>query len=74
MFARMVSFLEQIQGPPLTEGPIVANENCKKFHYMAPTIYCCGAGTAVDTGAVTSVLLLEHVYDNMILFRISWLL
>lgn len=36
-----------------TEGPIVADKNCEKIHYMAPNIYCCGAGTAADTEAVT---------------------
>jgi len=23
-----------------TEGPIVADKNCGKIHYMAPNIYC----------------------------------
>ncbi|KAF6988602.1 hypothetical protein CFC21_006107 [Triticum aestivum] len=36
-----------------TEGPIVADKNCEKIHFMAPNIYCCGAGTAADTEAVT---------------------
>nr|GLL27277.1 sucrose nonfermenting 4-like protein isoform X2 [Ipomoea trifida] len=36
-----------------TEGPIVADKNCMIIHYMAPNIYCCGAGTAADTEAVT---------------------
>nr|GMD12758.1 sucrose nonfermenting 4-like protein isoform X1 [Ipomoea batatas] len=36
-----------------TEGPIVADKNCVIIHYMAPNIYCCGAGTAADTKAVT---------------------
>lgn len=36
-----------------TEGPIVCDKNCEKIHYMAPNIYCCGAGTAADTEAVT---------------------
>ncbi|KAI3812441.1 hypothetical protein L1987_17150 [Smallanthus sonchifolius] len=36
-----------------TAGPIVADKNCEKIHYMAPNIYCCGAGTAADTEAVT---------------------
>ncbi|KAA8514797.1 hypothetical protein F0562_017976 [Nyssa sinensis] len=36
-----------------TEGPILADKNCEKIHYMAPNIYCCGAGTAVDMEAVT---------------------
>jgi len=40
-----------------TEGPIVADKNCEKIHYMAPNIYCCGAGTAADTEAVTGTLL-----------------
>ncbi|WVY89147.1 hypothetical protein V8G54_034661 [Vigna mungo] len=39
-----------------TEGPIVADKNCEKIHYMAPNIYCCGAGTAADTEAVTEQL------------------
>ncbi|KAK6160345.1 hypothetical protein DH2020_003726 [Rehmannia glutinosa] len=46
-----------------TEGPIVADKNCEKIHYMAPNIYCCGAGTAADTEAVTGIitLILSHV-------------
>ena len=37
-----------------TEGPIVADKNCEKIHFMAPNIYCCGAGTAAaNTEAVT---------------------
>lgn len=39
-----------------TEGPIVADKNCEKIHYMAPNIYCCGAGTAADTEAVTGMI------------------
>ncbi|KAI8548377.1 hypothetical protein RHMOL_Rhmol07G0269500 [Rhododendron molle] len=39
-----------------TEGPIVADKNCEKIHYMAPNIYCCGAGTAADTEAVTDTV------------------
>ena len=27
-----------------TAGPIVADKNCEKIHYIAPNIYCCGAG------------------------------
>jgi 20S proteasome alpha/beta subunit len=40
-----------------TEGPIVCDKNCEKIHYMAPNIYCCGAGTAADTEAVTGIFL-----------------
>lgn len=43
-----------------TEGPIVADKNCEKIHYMAPNIYCCGAGTAADTEAVTGSLLFYY--------------
>jgi len=32
-----------------TSGPIVEDKNCEKIDYMAPNIYCCGAGTAADT-------------------------
>ncbi|KAL9226381.1 hypothetical protein vseg_002202 [Gypsophila vaccaria] len=39
-----------------TEGPIVADKNCEKIHYMAPNIYCCGAGTAADTENVTDMV------------------
>jgi 20S proteasome subunit beta 2 len=27
----------------------VVEKNCEKIHYIAPNIYCCGAGTAADT-------------------------
>ncbi|KAK6922307.1 Proteasome, subunit alpha/beta [Dillenia turbinata] len=39
-----------------TAGPIVCDKNCEKIHYMAPNIYCCGAGTAADTEAVTDMV------------------
>jgi len=39
-----------------TSGPVVANKNCKKIHYMAPNIYCCGAGTAADCDQVTALI------------------
>jgi 20S proteasome subunit beta 2 len=39
-----------------TEGNIVADKRCKKIHYIAPNIYCCGAGTAADTEAVTQMI------------------
>ncbi len=32
-----------------TAGTTVADKNCEKIHYIAPNIYCCGAGTAADT-------------------------
>lgn len=36
-----------------TSGTTVADKNCEKIHYIAPNIYCCGAGTAADTENVT---------------------
>jgi 20S proteasome subunit beta 2 len=39
-----------------TEGPIVADKNCEKIHYIAPNIYCCGAGTAADTESTTALI------------------
>ncbi|XP_073243381.1 proteasome subunit beta type-7-like isoform X2 [Porites lutea] len=35
---------------------IVADKNCSKIHYIAPNIYCCGAGTAADTEYVTQLI------------------
>ena len=39
-----------------TNGSIVADKNCEKIHYIAPNIWCCGAGTAADTEAVTRMI------------------
>ena len=42
-----------------TNGETVADKNCEKIHYMAPNIYCCGAGTAADTENVTGMIASE---------------
>lgn len=39
-----------------TEGPIVAEKNCEKIHYLAKNMYCCGAGTAADTKMTTNLI------------------
>jgi len=39
-----------------TSGDTVADKECKKIHYMAPNIMCCGAGTAADTEMVTQMI------------------
>ena len=39
-----------------TAGTTVADKNCEKIHYIAPNIYCCGAGTAADTENVRAWL------------------
>jgi len=39
-----------------TNGPIVADKNCEKIHYIAPNMYCCGAGTAADTEFTTQLI------------------
>ncbi|KAG9392294.1 Proteasome subunit alpha/beta [Carpediemonas membranifera] len=39
-----------------TAGDIVMDKNCEKIHYIAPNIYCCGAGTAADTEYTTELI------------------
>jgi len=39
-----------------TEGPIVADKNCEKIHFLAKNMYCCGAGTAADTEMTTQMI------------------
>ncbi|KZT01667.1 proteasome subunit [Laetiporus sulphureus 93-53] len=39
-----------------TEGPIVADKNCEKIHYITESIRCCGAGTAADTEFTTAMI------------------
>lgn len=47
-----------------TAGSTVADKNCEKIHYIAPNIYCCGAGTAADTENVTGKYH-EHWYFKL---------
>ena len=39
-----------------TQGPIVADKNCRKLHRISPNIWCAGAGTAADTDFVTNLV------------------
>ena len=39
-----------------TEGPILADLDCMKIHYLAPNMYCCGAETAADLEMVTQMM------------------
>ncbi|EFX06118.1 proteasome component [Grosmannia clavigera kw1407] len=39
-----------------TSGPIVADKNCEKLHYISPQIWCAGAGTAADTEFTTAII------------------
>jgi len=39
-----------------TEDTIVCDKNCEKIHYIAPNIYCCGAGTSADTENSTGLI------------------
>lgn len=39
-----------------TGGTEVAEKNCEKIHYLAPNMYCCGAGTAADTEKTTDII------------------
>jgi len=49
-----------------TGGSEVADKNCDKIHYLAPNIYCCGAGTAADTEKTT-----ELIASQLELLRLS---
>ena len=54
-----------------TAGSIVADKNCSKIHYIAPNIYCCGAGTAADTENSTGTplqTLYKFYFTKMIFF------
>lgn len=53
-----------------TSGPIVADKNCFKVHYIADNVYACGAGTAADTDRVTllastTLKLFEKKYNKI---------
>ncbi|PVU87565.1 hypothetical protein BB561_006287 [Smittium simulii] len=48
-----------------TAGSIVADKNCAKIHYMAPNIYCCGAGTAADTEYTTNMVSSQLTLHSM---------
>lgn len=39
-----------------TTGPIIADKNCEKIHYLTSNIWCGGAGTAADTEFVTAMV------------------
>ena len=49
-----------------TGGSEVMDKNCEKIHYLAPNIWCCGAGTAADTEKTT-----EMIASNLELLRLS---
>ena len=49
-----------------TGDTVVVEKNCQKIHYLAPNIYCCGAGTAADTEKTTDL-----IASNLELLRLS---
>ncbi|XP_069372237.1 proteasome 20S subunit beta 13a isoform X2 [Paralichthys olivaceus] len=49
-----------------TSSEVVADKMCAKIHYIAPNIYCCGAGTAADTEKTT-----EMVSSNLTIFSLN---
>lgn len=49
-----------------TGGSEVMDKNCEKIHFLAPNIWCCGAGTAADTEKTT-----ELIASNLELLRLS---
>lgn len=57
-----------------TGGSIVADPDCMKIHYLAPNIYCLGAGTAADTSFVTDMVSSElelHRFNTRTESRVS---
>ena len=57
-----------------TNGETVADKNCEKIHYIAPNIYCCGAGTAADTEAVTGMHFIHFSMSHLFLILKEWYL
>lgn len=49
-----------------TNDSVVADKNCEKIHFIAPKIYCCGAGVAADAEMTTRM-----VASNMELHALS---
>lgn len=47
-------------------GELVVDKNCAKLHYIAPNIYCAGAGTAADCVMVT-----ESISSQLELLRLN---
>lgn len=39
-----------------TDDMVVADKNCMKIHYIAPNIFCCGAGVAADAEITTQIM------------------
>jgi 20S proteasome subunit beta 2 len=54
-----------------TEGPIVADKNCEKIHYIADNIWCCGAGTAADTENTTGISKSKNLSFQMRLSKLK---
>jgi len=50
-----------------TAGPIVADKNCEKLHYIASNIYCAGAGTAADLMHTTALMESQMALHSMAL-------
>uniref|UniRef100_A0A2K6UCH6 proteasome endopeptidase complex n=1 Tax=Saimiri boliviensis boliviensis TaxID=39432 RepID=A0A2K6UCH6_SAIBB len=39
-----------------TNDSVVADKSCEKIHFIAPKIYCCGAGVAADAEMITRMV------------------
>lgn len=55
-----------------TGGTEVVDKNCEKIHYLAPNIYCCGAGTAADTEKTTEMISgqVQHAQQTSSIYNI----
>lgn len=54
-----------------TNGETVADKDCAKIHFIARNIYCCGAGTAADTEAITGLVSSELLLHRSLSDRAS---
>mmetsp|Transcript_14527 Transcript_14527/g.17377 ORF Transcript_14527/g.17377 Transcript_14527/m.17377 type:complete len:97 (+) Transcript_14527:71-361(+) len=54
-----------------TSGPMVADKNCEKLHYMAKNVYCAGAGTAADLQHTTEMMESQMELSFVRLFEVA---
>uniref|UniRef100_A0A8C7L3I6 Proteasome subunit beta n=1 Tax=Oncorhynchus kisutch TaxID=8019 RepID=A0A8C7L3I6_ONCKI len=48
-----------------TDDMVVADKNCMKIHYIAPNIYCCGAGVAADAEVTTQMMSSNMLFSSL---------
>ncbi len=54
-----------------TGGDMVADKNCEKLHYVAPNMYCAGAGTAADCDKTTKNISSQVIINWLFIYIFS---